>query len=173
VIDLEWHGKLNQQSEEEAGELLMNKIHEDCLETELKAKGRYRDRVELLRSRLCMLSGEEKLLMTMYWENGISLRQISRLTGVSWVRIARRIHKLTERLMDGKYITCLRNRSRFTKREMDIAKDYFLLGISMKKIARKNRWSYYRVRKTILKIQRLLEPVGSESSGSKLTHYEN
>ena len=151
----------------------MNEIHEGCLEAELKAKGRYRDRVDLLRSRLCMLSGEDKLLMKMYWENGISLRQISRLAGISWVKIARRIHKLTERLMDGKYITCLRNRSRFTKREMDIAKDYFLLGISMKKIARKNRWSYYRVRKTILKIQRLLEPVSSESSGSKLTHYEN
>ncbi len=151
----------------------MNEIHEGCLEAELKAKGRYRDRVDLLRSRLCMLSGEDKLLMKMYWENGISLRQISRLAGISWVKIARRIHKLTERLMDGKYITCLRNRSRFTKREMDIAKDYFLLGISMREIADKQHWSYYHVRKTILKIQRLLEPVSSESSGSKLTDYEN
>ena len=151
----------------------MNEIHEDSSEASLKIKNEYRDRVDLLRSRLCMLSGEYKLLMTMYWENGISLRQISRLTGISRVRIARRIHKLTERLMDGKYITCLRNRSRFTKREMDIAKNYFLLGISMREIADKQQWSYYHVRKTLLKIQRLLEPVSNESSGSKLDDYKN
>lgn len=151
----------------------MNKIHEDSLEAALKIKNEYRDRIDLLRSRLCMLSGEEELLMTMYWENGISLWQISRLAGVSWVRIARRINKLTEKLMDGQYITCLRNSSRFTKREMAIAKDYFLLGISMRKIAAKHHWSYYRVRKTILKIQRLLEPVSIESSRSGLSGHEN
>ncbi|HIJ53810.1 MAG TPA: hypothetical protein HPP66_11745 [Planctomycetes bacterium] len=151
----------------------MNKIREDSSEAALKIKNEYRNRVDLLRSRLCMLSGEYKLLMTMYWENGISLRQISRLTGISRVRITRRIHKLTARLMDGKYITCLRNRSRFTKREMDIAKDYFLLGISMREIAEKQEWSYYQVRKTLLKIQRLLEPVISESTASKLDDYKN
>jgi len=142
----------------------MNKIHEDSSEAALKINNEYRDRIDLLRSRLCMLSGEEKLLMTMYWENGISIRQISRLTGVSRVRIARRINNLTEKLMDGQYITCLRNRSRFTKREMAIAKDYFLLGISMRKIADKRHWSYYRARKTLIRIQQFLEPVSSEFS---------
>lgn len=146
--------------EGEVGRILMEKLRENVSEELLTSKSKYRDKADLLCRRLCMLSGEDKLLMTMYWENGISLRQISRLTGVSWVRIARRINKLTERLMNGEYITCLRKRNRFTKREMAIAKDYFLLGLSMKKIARKNHWSYYSVRKTIIKIQRLLGPVG-------------
>ncbi len=151
----------------------MEKIRENISKAALKEKGEYRDRVELLRSRLSMLSGEDKLLMTMYWENGNSLRQISKLAGISRAVLARRINKLTERLMEGQYITCLRNRNRFTKREMAIAKDYFMLGMSMKKIADKRNWSYYQVRRTLEKIQRLLATVSSDSSECKLTDYEN
>jgi len=121
-----------------------------------KDKNEYRDRIDLLRSRVNLLTGKDKLLMTMYLENSNSFRQMARLAGVNETRIARRIHKVTKRLIDGEYITCLRNRNKFTKTEMVIAKDYFLLGLSMKKIAGKRRRSYYRVRETLKKIQRLV-----------------
>ncbi len=62
-----------------------------------------------------------------------------------------------KRLIDSEYITCLRNRDKFTETEMDIAKDYFLLGLSMKKIAKKHDSTYYRVRETLKKIQRLVK----------------
>ena len=139
----------------------------------LKENSEYRDRIDLIRQRLSMLSGEEKLLMTMYWENGNSLRQISSLAGSNRRSIARRIHKLTERLMEGKYITCLRYRDRFAVREMVIAKDYFLLGKSMKYIAEKRHLSFYHVRKTIEKIQQLPATVSTESSECKPTDYKN
>ncbi len=151
----------------------MDGIRKNIPEELLTAKEKYRDRADLLRNRLDMLSGKDKLLMKMYWENGNSLRQISRLAGVNRATIGRRINKLTERLMEGQYITCLRNRNRFTKREMAIAKDYFMLGMSMKKIADKRNWSYYQVRQTLEKIQRLLATVSTESSECKLTDYEN
>ena len=151
----------------------MEGIRKNIPEELLTAKEKYRDRADLLRNRLDMLSGKDKLLMKMYWENGNSLRQISRLAGVNRATIGRRINKLTERLMEGQYITCLRNRNRFTKREMAIAKDYFMLGMSMKKIADKRNWSYYQVRQTREKIQRLLATVSTESSECKLTDYEN
>ena len=121
-----------------------------------KDRNEYRDRIDLLRSRVNLLTGKDKLLMTMYLENSNSFRQMARLAGVNETRIARRIHKVTKRLIDGEYITCLRNRKKFTKTEMAIAKDYFLLGLSMKKIAGKRRCSYYHVRKTLKKIQRLV-----------------
>ena len=140
----------------------METIKENISHELRSTKEKYRNKVELLRQRLSMLSGEDKLLMTMYWENGNSIRQISKLAGVSRVTIARKIHKLTERLMEGQYITCLRNRDKFTKREMAIAKDYFMLGISMKKIAGKRQWSSYRVRQTINKIKRLLSTMNSD-----------
>ena len=121
-----------------------------------KDKNEYRDRIDLLRSRVNLLTGKDKLLMTMYLENSNSFRQMARLAGVNESRIARRIHRVTKRLIDGEYITCLRNRDKFSKRELAVAKDYFLLGLSMKKIAGKRRWSYYHVRETLKKIQRLV-----------------
>jgi len=126
-----------------------------------KDRNEYRDRIDLLRSRVNLLTGKDKLLMTMYLENSNSFRQMARLAGVNETRIARRIHKVTKRLIDGEYITCLRNRNKFTKTEMAIAKDYFLLGLSMKKIAGRRRRSYYRVRETLKKIQRLVTIVNS------------
>ncbi len=151
----------------------MDGIRKNIPEELLTAKEKYRDRADLLRNRLDMLSGKDKLLMKMYWENGNSLRQISRLAGINRITIARRINKLTERLMEGKYITCLRYRNKFTHSEMTIAKDHFLLGISMKKIAVKRHLSFYHVRQTLEKIQQLLATVSAESSECKLTDYEN
>ncbi len=116
----------------------------------------HRDRIDLLRSRVGLLSGEDRMLMTMYIENGNSFRQMARLSGINEMRIARRIHKVTERLMNGGYITCLRSRGKFSKGELDIAKDYLLAGLSIKKIAKKRNATYYGVRKALKKIQGII-----------------
>ncbi|MEE9370955.1 MAG: hypothetical protein V3W45_05730 [Sedimentisphaerales bacterium] len=138
----------------------MKKIHVNISQTTLEAEKRRRDELDLLRSRLHLLNGKDKVLMTMYLENGSSFRQIARLAGVSDTSIARRINILTERLTDGEYITCLRNRDKFTRDQMTIAKDYFLVGLSMKEIAVKRRWSRYHVRETIIKIKSILNDCG-------------
>ncbi len=138
----------------------MKKIHVNISQTTLEAEKRRRDELDLLRSRLNLLDGKEKVLMTMYLENGNSFWQIAQLTGVNETSIARRIHILTERLTDGEYITCLRNRDKFTRDQMTIAKDYFLVGLSMKEIAVKRRWSRYHVRETIIKIKSILNDCG-------------
>ncbi|UCE27442.1 MAG: hypothetical protein JSW52_01430 [Candidatus Coatesbacteria bacterium] len=123
----------------------------------LETKGRPRETLELLSNRINLLEGVEKVLMKMYLENGSSVRQMARLTGVSETTMARRIRKMTERLMDGQYINCLRCRSEFTKTELAIAKDYFLMGISMRRIAANRRSTYYFVRETLKKIRGFLE----------------
>lgn len=74
--------------------------------------------------------------------------------------------------MEGKYITCLRYRDRFTILELAIAKEYFLMGLSIKKIAGKRNWSYYRVRQILQRIQLVIELVSSGSRKSKLTDDE-
>jgi len=106
-----------------------------------------------------LLVGKDKLLMTMYLENGNSFRQIARLAGVSETSIARRIRKITKRLIDGEYILCLRNRDKFTRAEIAIAKDYFLLEMSIKKIAAERHQSYYSVYETLKKIRRIIETI--------------
>jgi len=135
----------------------MKKIHVNISQKTLEAKNRHRDQIDLLHSRLNLLNGKNKVMMTMYLENGNSFRQIARLTGVSETRIARRIRGLTKRLIDGQYIVCLRNRNKFSKAQMTIAKNYFLTGLSMRKIAVKRHRSYYHVRETIEKIKSILK----------------
>jgi predicted DNA-binding protein YlxM (UPF0122 family) len=134
----------------------MKRIHENIAEQTNNNKGLYRGRIELLRSRLNLLSGMDKLLMTMYIEHGNSIRQIARIRGASETSVARRIRAITERLTDGPYIECLRNRDKLTSRQLNIAKDYYLMGLSMRRIASKRRWSYYRVRDTIIEIRNIV-----------------
>jgi len=135
----------------------MKTIHSNVSQKNLDDKIKNRAQIDLLRSRLSHLDGEDKLLMTVYLENGNNTFQISRLTGLCRTSIARRINALTKRLLDGRYITCLRNRRKFNKQQMAIAKDYFLTGLSIKKIALKRHHSRYRVTETIKKIKSILK----------------
>lgn len=135
----------------------MKQIHKNISHKQSEIKNNYRDRIDLLANRVGLLTGKDKLLMTMYLENGNSFRQMARLAGVNEAHIARRIHKIIKRLLDGEYITCLRNRDQFSATEMNIAKDYFLLGLSIRRIATKRHFSYYRVRETLKKIQRIIK----------------
>lgn len=134
----------------------MKNISAKTPQNTLKARKLYRDRIDMLRSRVNLLSGTDKLLMTMYLNNANSFRQMARLAGVNEGNIARRIHRIIRRLIDGEYITCLRNRDKFTKTELAVAKDYFLLGLSQKKTAERRRRSIYQIRKILKKIQELV-----------------
>jgi len=134
----------------------MKKIHLHLLQGALPAENEYRDIIDMLRSRLNLLTGKDKLLMTMYLECGNSFRQMARLSGVNDTIIARRIRRLTKRLTEGEYISCLRNRTRLTAAEMAIARDYFLMGLSIKKIAAQRRLTYYRVSRTLKRIRQVI-----------------
>jgi len=116
-----------------------------------------RDRADLLRSRVSLLVGRDRLLMEMYLENGNTFRQLATLAGVSEARIARRIHKITRRLINGAYLTCLRNRDLLTPEELQIARDYFLLALPQKAIARQRGSTCYQVRKAILRIKKTVK----------------
>ena len=140
----------------------MRKIYANIPKGASNAKNEYRDRIDLLRSRMNLLTGKDKLLMTMYLDKGNSFRQMARLAGINDTIIARRIYKIMKRLIDGENITCLRNRNKFTKTEMAIAKDYFLTGLSMKKIATRQHLTYYCVRETLKKIQRVISAIRQE-----------
>jgi predicted DNA-binding protein YlxM (UPF0122 family) len=154
----------------------MKEIHTNIEESTLEAKNEYRHRIDLLRTRVHLLTGRDRLLMTMYLERGNSIRQIARVAGVADTVIARRIRKLTKRLLDGEYIMCLRNQSKFTRTEMAIARDYFLLGLSIKKTALKHRLTYYRARETVRRIRHLIAatqqqyPLGHNNTAALVSH---
>jgi len=134
----------------------LKKTHNNTDSTKPQAKPGIRDRIDLLQGRAGLLNGKDRLLMTMYLKNANNFRQMARLAGVNEVTIARRIHKLIKRLIDGEYITCLRSRGKLTPIERVIAKDYLLRGLSQKKIAKKRGCSLYSVRETLKKIQQMV-----------------
>ena len=146
-------------------ELSMRKIHANISQEQSKARDKYRDRMDMLRRRVSLLVGEDRLLMTMYIENGNSFRQMAHLAGINEACIARRIRRIAKRLIDGEYIACLRSRDKSNKAEMAIAKDYFLTGLSIKKIAGKRGVTYYHVREIIKRVRRLVRDGGQGSAG--------
>lgn len=134
----------------------MKRIHENIAEQIVNIKDLHRSGIELLASRLNLLSGTDKLLMTMYIEHGNSIRQIARIRGASEASIARRIRAISKRLANGQYFDCLRCRDRLSSCQLAIAKDYYLMGLSMKRIAAKRHWSRYRVRESLIEIQSII-----------------
>ena len=141
---------------EEKGEKMMKTIHTNVSQNNLVEKNINRDQIDLLRRRLDLLDGKDKLLMTLYLENGYSIFKISKVTDLCQSSIARRIKRLTKKLTEGRYITCLRNSDKFNRYQMVIAKDYFLKDLSMREIALKRCRSLYHIRETISKIKRIL-----------------
>ncbi|OHB72891.1 MAG: hypothetical protein A2Z25_03200 [Planctomycetes bacterium RBG_16_55_9] len=129
----------------------------EIAERVLEVKDSQRGRMDVLRGRLGLLSGKDKVLMTMYLEHGNSFRQIARIRGVSETSVARRVHQLTERLTDGEFLMCVRTRDKLSRRRMAIARDAFLLGLSLKQIAGKRRMSVYAVRKELTRIRKLIK----------------
>jgi hypothetical protein len=134
----------------------MRRIYENIPVETSDLKGQHRGRTDVLRSRMHILSGPDKVLMTMYVENGNSCRQIARIAGVNETTVARRIDAIVKRLMDGDYIRCLKSSRKLTVDQLAIAKDFFVLGLPMSKIAVKRFSSVHLVRKALLKIRSLV-----------------
>ncbi len=132
----------------------------------LRELARERDVMEVLRSRASLLAGEERALLTMYLESGSSVCQIARLTGLRRSTVSRRIRKVITRLCDETYLACVRQRGRFSERELTLLKDYFVRGLSERGIARSRKVSLYRVRVTLGKARRLLAEQGAAPDGA-------
>ena len=113
------------------------------------------DRIDLLRGRAGLLTGKDGALMQMYLNGTGTIGQMARLAGVNEANVARRIHKLVRRLLDGQYIACLRSRDKLTQEQIEMARDYFVDGLPMSEIAWRHDTTYYTVRQTMRKIQRL------------------
>lgn len=107
---------------------------------------------ELLRRRAGVLGGRDRAILEMYFEKGSSFAQMAHVAGVSETSIARKIRRLTAKLLEGEYVRCLRRGIRLSRLERAIAKDYFVDGLSQRAIATKRDTTVYQVRKTIRKV---------------------
>ena len=123
-----------------------------------------RDAIDLLRSRIDLLAGRDRLIMRMYFDNGASARRIAALLDVSASTIGRRIRTLSKRLLATGYRNCIHNNRDFTAVELQIARDHFVRGLSLRAIAAERNCSVYRIRETIRKIKLVTEITTSRRS---------
>jgi transposase-like protein len=106
---------------------------------------------EWLRLRGHLLTGADRALVAMYLEGGETIRRIATLASVTPSCVARRIRTITRRLADPTYPACLANRHGFNPLELRIIRDYFVRGLSIRRIRRHYNVSTHRVRAAIQK----------------------
>jgi predicted DNA-binding protein YlxM (UPF0122 family) len=116
-----------------------------------------RNNADLIRRRISLLDGKDKLLMSMYFKNGNSCYQIARLLGVCDATITRRIRKLTYYLLDEPFHKYRIYRKLFDSLQKDIARDHFLMGLSIQQIANKRSLSLYKVRTALKEIKLIIK----------------
>jgi predicted DNA-binding protein YlxM (UPF0122 family) len=135
----------------------MPSIHKNISSDASHGTQKLREKIDLLKARANLLTGKDKIIMNMYLKNGNSFRQLAQLLGINEANVARRIRRITNRLIEGKYIKCMRNRDKFTSEEIRIAKNYFVDGLPMSRIAARQQSSYYHIRETVKKIESCIQ----------------
>lgn len=108
-----------------------------------------RNHRDALRRGLCLLVGNDKQLMEMYFNKNYSVKYISKLAGVCESTVSRRIGKITDRLLEPRFIFFIRKGWKFDAVERQVLRDYLRDGLSQRKIADKRKLSRYKVRKII------------------------
>ena len=137
----------NLKRKELFAEVEMKKAMPEIVNDEAKAGfGGYRGAAEVLESRLEFLDGKEKIMMTMRVRQGATFGQIAALMGMHEASVARLVRKIRSRLLKGAFITCLKKRESLTDEQLAIARDYYVLRLSIPTIANKHNCTLYHVR---------------------------
>ena len=93
---------------------------------------------ELYQLRVSLFKKEDRLLPKLYFSKGLSFRELSQLSGLEERLVARRIRQITKSLLSDEYITIVRHKSQFSKIELEVAYDRYLLGLGYRKIAKRH-----------------------------------
>lgn len=127
-----------------------------------------RDTAQSLRERAEYLTEPDRTLVMMYLENQNSFRQMAQLLGVSEATVARRVKKIISRIGNRDIEPVLAESSTLSHRQKKIARDYFLRGLNVKKIAHKYKMTYYNTRRTINLLRKLS---GQHKHKTTIRHY--
>ena len=117
-----------------------------------------RSKADTVRKLAENLSEPDRTLVRMYLDHENSFRQMAQLLGVSEATVARRVKKIIGRIGDRDIESVLAKSSTLSRRQKKIARDYFLRGLNVKKIAHKYKMTYYNTRRTINLLRKLSRP---------------
>jgi DNA-directed RNA polymerase specialized sigma subunit len=114
-----------------------------------------RNAVESLCEKAEHLAEPDRTLVRMYLNHENSFRQMAQLLGVSEATVARRVKKIISRISNRHIEDVLAQSCTLSRRQKKIARDYFLRGLNVKKIAHKYKMTYYNTRRTINLLRKL------------------
>lgn len=133
----------------------MQRVHHNIASQKRDKTRVWREQLELLQDRSHLLCPEDRLLVKLYVQTGDSIRQIAHLLGQNRATVARRIGKIVRRLADQQYLSCVQNRDRLTHRQLKLARDYFLRGLSLRELTSKHNMTYHQVRTHIQVLKKI------------------
>lgn len=135
----------------------MRKTNELMTTEATDARLEARAKIDKLRSRIGYLGGADRALMEMYFENGCSIGQMSRVTGASEAAIARRVQAISARLNADEYVSAAEfGLGGLNQHQRKLVREYFLQGKSIRDIASARRVSYYRIRSVLRRIENMI-----------------
>lgn len=123
--------------------------------TRRAAAEQWRETVDLLDLRAHLLDHQDRALLRMHVEAGLSFHEIARWTGLSPSTVCRRIHRMIHRLSDPTYPICLGSPRHFTRQELDMIRDHFVRGLSLRRLCRRRHLGHRRLQRIIAKARRM------------------
>jgi len=124
------------------------------------------ERMDLLRMRSGLLRVQERAMLEMVFRGGYRPTHIARAMGLHPSNVSRRITKIVRRLAGGEYLSCLRQRERFSEPELAMAREYYLRGRSLNAIAAKLGLSRYGVRRLLASLEAKRKQIAAEGEKS-------
>jgi hypothetical protein len=126
-----------------------------------------REELDRLRQRLALLVPADRVLLDLHINQGASFRQLAAVSGLSARTVGRQIHQLIQHLVAGPYVIFMRHRAAFTGMELAAAYDYYLLGLSVRRIGIKRGLTYYRAQQVVVRLAEWLRYQDSHGDGAR------
>jgi len=137
------------------------------MSVEVDRRQEWAGEVDVLLMRLELLEPRDRVLIEAYIRHNVPVRLLALLSGRRRESVARQMKRLIGRVLAEEYITIVRHTDLFSRKELNVAYDCFLLGLGYRAIAVKRKLNKSATRKIIRTLRRAEEGMRHEARGRK------
>ncbi len=110
--------------------------------------------LEIHSARIDMLSRKQAVLVKLFLSIK-NYRTIAKMAGINEATVARRLKKIATHISSDHFLAALSQDDSLSAEEIEIIKDRFVNGLSVKRISQNTGLSRYRITKTIKQVRKL------------------
>ena len=103
---------------------------------------------ERLSARVDILPQQQKALVRLFLA-GQNYKVIAKIASVNEATVSRKLRKIADRINCDSFIAALSENNDMPAEKLEIIKDYFVIGLTIKAITKKTDLSYYKIKKII------------------------